>query len=162
MKVISEAMNGGTIPDRYGKRGSEVNAFGVPSRSVTFRVEDAPEGTVSYALFLEDRDAVPVCGFSWVHWIAADITRDELGENESAEARDFVQGINSWYGDYGEDGSMGYGGMAPPDRPHRYELHVFALDKKLNMKNGFFLNELFQAMEGHILDRATVTGVYAS
>lgn len=160
MKVFSEAFNGGMIPDRFGKRGKEKNRFGIPGRSIPIRIEEAPEGTLSYALILEDKDAAPVCGFSWIHWIAADITRTELPENDSGSATDYVQGINSWFGEHGREGTVGYGGMTPPDTVHTYELHVFALDKKLGLENGFFINELYHAMEGHILASIRLTGSY--
>lgn len=160
MKVICEAMNGGIIPDKYGKRGTDFNGFGVPSRSVPVRIEAVPEGTVTFALIMEDKDAAPVCGFSWIHWLAADITKATIEENDSAQAVDYVQGINSWYGTYGREGAIGYGGMTPPNAPHMYELHVFALDKKLELENGFFINELYHAMSGHILEHVTLTGIY--
>ena len=53
-----------------------------------------------------------------------------------------------------------YGGMAPPNSPHTYEIHVYALDTKLGLKTGFFLNELYKAMDGHVLDYATLKGTY--
>lgn len=160
MNVTSEAMNGGVIPDRFGYRSKERNEFGVPTRSIPLSISDEPEGTVSYALILEDKDAAPVCGFSWIHWTAADIERTVLPENDSIVAKDYVQGINSWFGSNGKKGAMGYGGMTPPDGPHVYELHVFALDKKLGLKNGFFINELYHAMDGHILAHEKLTGIY--
>lgn len=160
MKIISTAMNGGPIPDKYGKRGTDFNQFGVPVRSIPFSVEDAPAETVSYALLLEDKDAVSVCGFSWVHWTAAGIKKQVMEENASQEAGDFVQGINSWFGSCGREGALGYGGMTPPDRPHRYELHVFALDIVPKLQNGFYVDDLFRAMEGHVLEQMTVTGTY--
>lgn len=160
MKIISAAMNGGMIPDRFGKRGSDKNSFGVPSRSIPLKIEEVPEGTKSFALILEDKDAAPVCGFSWIHWIAADIMKTELPENDSVKAKDYVQGINSWLGTYGREGALGYGGMMPPNAPHEYELHVFALDELLGLENGFFMNDLYQAMEGHILEHERVKGTY--
>lgn len=160
MKIFSEAMNGKMIPDRFGKYGEDIDQYGIPRRSVPFRIEEPPKGTRSYALILEDRDAAPVCGFSWIHWIAADIEKTVMEENDSIHAEDYVQGINSWFGTFGREGAVGYGGMTPPDRPHRYELHVFALDIRLDLKNGFFINELYHAMEGHVLERVTVAGIY--
>ncbi len=162
MKINSKAMNGGKIPDRFGKRGKEINAYGIPTRSVPLEILEPPDGTESFALVLEDRDAVPVCGFSWIHWTAVNITDRYIKENDSIEAKDYVQGVNSWYGDYGEEGAKGYGGMAPPDRPHTYELHVYALDCRLPLKDGFFVDELYEAMEGHVLDKETVTGRYSN
>lgn len=35
-------------------------------------------------------------GFSWVHWVAANITSTSVEENASQNHPDFVQGLNSW------------------------------------------------------------------
>lgn len=60
-------------------------------------MENAPQETVSVAIVLEDKDAYPVTGgFAWIHWLAANITRFEIKENENQTADDFVQGQNSW------------------------------------------------------------------
>lgn len=159
MKIISEVMNGGEIPARFGKHGTEKNSYGVPSVSIPFRIEDAPEGTKSFALVLDDVDAVPVCGFTWIHWIAANIKKADMPENDSIHA-DYVQGINSWLATYGKDGSTGYGGMTPPDAPHIYTLRVYALDTELDLAEGFYLNELIHAMKGHVLAVAEAEGIY--
>ena len=50
--------------------------------------------------------------------------------------------------------------MAPPDKPHIYDLKVYALDTLLPLENGFFYNELCRAMEGHILAEAVLSGIY--
>ena len=39
-------------------------------------------------------------------------------------------------------------------------MHVYALDKKLNLQNGFLMNEMFKQMEGHILDQYTLKFKY--
>ena len=115
--------------------------------------------------FLEDKDAFPISGgFSWIHWVAANITKTKIAENESQNAQDFVQGINSWIsiqgGNQSKELSSFYGGMAPPNEPHTYELHVFALDTLLDLQNGFILHEMFRKMDGHILDQYTLKEVY--
>lgn len=164
MKLTSSALHNGTFDDIYGHRGHRDNPGKMVTYSVPLVISDAPEKTVSYALFLEDKDSVPVCGFAWIHWLIADLTRTELKPNESLTATDYVQGTNSWSGKLGNLDRLAasyYGGMSPPDRPHQYEIHVFALDTRLNLKRGFYLNELFKAMEGHILDQATLKGMYA-
>ena len=118
---------------------------------------------MSYALFLEDKDAVPVCGFSWIHWLVAGLTRTKLEENESIHAKDFVQGTNSLSGKLGNLSRMEaacYDGMSPPDRPHLYELHAYALDIMPKLENCFYMNELFHAMHGHVLGEAVVSGMY--
>lgn len=166
MVVTSTGIENGVIKEEYGERGTQFNENGMPTFSLPFRVEDAPENTVSLALVLEDKDAYPVTfGFSWIHWLAADITRFELKENESQTAKDFVQGANSWMsiqgGEQSRKLSSYYGGMTPPDKEHLYELHVYALDVKLHLEQGFFLNELYRAMDGHVLEKYTLKGTYA-
>lgn len=165
MKVTSSGITDGIIADRYGKYGSQFNRDGIPSCSLPLRIEDAPEGTQTFALLLEDKDAVPVCGFSWIHWTAANLRRTELLENESLTATDLVQGATSFSSPLqGLDRMQNsfYGGMTPPDKPHTYELHVFALDCALNLAPGFYMNELYWQMQGHVLAQCTVTGVYRS
>ena len=104
-------------------------------------------------------DSVPVCGFTWIHWIAANITKTVFPEGDSTGA-DYVQGINSWLGTYGKEGAFGYGGMTPPDAVHTYTLRVYALDTKLDLENGFFYNALMHAMKGHVLAMAEAEGTY--
>lgn len=165
MIVTSTGIVNGMIQDRFGGRGTQFNANGVPDCSLPLQIEHAPEGTRSFALVLEDKDAYPVTGgFVWIHWLAANITRRELRENESRTARDFVQGCNSWTsiqgGRQSKELSSFYGGMTPPDRAHTYELQVFALDAVLDLAAGFYLNELYHKMDGHILETYTLKGVY--
>lgn len=167
MKVSSDGIVDGVILPQYGKRGTQFNENGVPTYSLPVQVDDPPIGAVSLALVLEDKDAYPVTGgFAWVHWLAANIARFMVKENESQTATDFVQGRNSWTSIQGGAQSVAlssyYGGMTPPDKPHLYELHVYVLDCMLDLQNGFLLGELYRAMEGHILAQDTLRGLYDS
>lgn len=166
MKIISNGIIDGIIQDKYGKRG-ELNTLGMPTYSLPISIHDAPEGTKSFALVIDDKDAFPVSGgFVWVHWVAANICRTEILENESQTASDFVQGVNSWLsmqgGQHPAESCSYYGGMAPPDAPHIYDIHVYALDTMLDLKNGFYMNEMYRQMKGHILDEAVLSGEYAN
>ncbi len=165
MKVTSSGIINGIIQPQYGARGTQFNENNIPTYSLPFQVENAPKETVSFAIVLEDKDAYPVTGgFVWIHWLAANITRLEIKDNESQTATDFVQGRNSWTSIQGGEQSATlssyYGGMTPPDKPHLYELHVYALDKMLDVKQGFLLNELYREMDGHILEQYTLKGIY--
>ena len=165
MNVTSSGIKYGTIKPQYGKRGTQFNENHIPTFSLPFQVENAPKETVSLAIILEDKDAYPVTGgFVWIHWLAANITRFDIKDNESQTATDFIQGRNSWTSIQGGEQSVElssyYGGMTPPDKPHTYELHVYALDKMLDIKQGFLLNELYHAMDGHILEQCTLKGIY--
>ncbi|NRV90230.1 hypothetical protein DFH69_001753 [Clostridium beijerinckii] len=143
MIATSAGIINGIIQDQYGSRGEYFNENRVPTFSLPLKIEDAPVNTASFAIVLEDKDAYPVTGgFVWIHWLAANITRSELKDNESQTAEDFIQGTNSWTSVQGNQQSKElscyYGGMTPPDKAHVYEFHVFALDKLLNLKKDFY------------------------
>ena len=151
MYLTSSAVENGVIDDKYGKRGTDFKGS-MPIYSMPFDIHDAPHGTVAFAFILDDPDSVPVAGFTWVHWLGADLRETTVPEDASRHAS-FIQGRNSW-------GENLYGGMAPPNAPHVYQLHVYALDTLLNLKVGFTLNELKAAIDGHIMDQAVLKGRY--
>lgn len=164
MVITSTGIMSGFIQKQYGGHGTQFNENNVPSYSLPFKIEKAPENTSSFAFILEDKDAYPVVGFTWIHWLGANLQREEVKENESQTATDFIQGANSWISIQGNqqkrEQASYYGGMTPPDKAHTYELHIFALDKTLDLEKGFYHNELYQKMEGHILEEAVLKGIY--
>ena len=165
MQVHTSAIENGVFHDRFGKRGSDFSPNGMPSRSIPFSISDAPAGTQSYAVVLDDKDAVTAAGFVWIHWLIADLTATSVPENDSIAAQGYTQGANSWASVLGELSiaeASAYGGMVPPNSPHRYDLTVYALDPQLNLPQGFRYNDLHYAMQGHILATASVTGTYSN
>ncbi|WP_373778441.1 YbhB/YbcL family Raf kinase inhibitor-like protein [Glaesserella sp.] len=163
MIVTSSAIKNGAFEDKYGKRGTQFSPNGMPTYSIPFEIQNAPKNTVSFAVVLEDKDAITASGFVWIHWLIADLERTTIIENESLTATDYVQGANSWasvLGQFDITEASNYGGMAPPNCLHRYELIVYALDTKLNLAQGFRFNDLHFAMQGHILAQASVMGTY--
>ena len=100
----------------------------------------------------------------WRLRLGANLKKSEVKENESQTSTDFIQGANSWISVQGNqqdrEQASYYGGMTPPDKAHTYELHIFALDKVLDLKRGFYLNELYEKMDGHILEEAVLKGIY--
>lgn len=154
MKIFVE-LNGGLLPDKYGKY-SEIKVEGSPSCSFPIRIEDVPSGAKSLALTFIDPDSAPLCGFSWIHWTAVNIPADigEIPENASQSAAfGMVQGATHFLGAV----HCRYGGPMPPDKTHNYVLTLYALDCTLNLSEGFSLEELNAAIEGHILDSAELT-----
>ena len=165
MQVHTSAIENGVFHDRFGKRGSDFSPNGMPSRSIPFSISDAPAGTQSYAVVLDDKDAVTAAGFVWIDWLIADLTATSVPENDSIAAQGYTQGANSWASVLGELSiaeASAYGGMVPPNYPHRYDLTVYALDTQLNLPQGFRYNDLHYAMQGHILATASVTGTYSN
>jgi phosphatidylethanolamine-binding protein (PEBP) family uncharacterized protein len=49
---------------------------------------------------------------------------------------------------------------APPFGTHRYFFKIYALDKGLGLKEGLDKKAVEKAMEGHILDKAELIGLY--
>ena len=154
MFIVCPGNQYGHFSDKYGKRGVQTKD-GMPTFSFGYSIKDIPSGTISFAFVLDDPDSIPVCGFKWMHWLGANLSKDTVEENESGKAVTFIQGKNSW-------GKAVYGGMAPPDKPHTYIFKVFALDCLLNLKNGFSYDDLVREMSGHILDSAFIEGIYRS
>lgn len=156
----------GYILDEFGIKSKDV-IQGVPQKSLPFHWVNIPEGTESFAIAFQDYDNVPDEGFSWIHWLVADIPKNitSIAENASRTDETLIQGTNSWsipygpYADIDEDLTVHYGGPAP-ERMHEYEIKIYALDTMLGLKNGFYYNELLKAMEGHILAESTLKGLY--
>ncbi len=112
-----------------------------------------PKGTQSFVCIMEDSD-VPLEVRSdglWVHWVVyhIDPTLRELKENDRV-----CCGLNT-------AGEIGYMGPAPPDRPHRYDFTLYALDIDFPQQEGLSKAEVLARMEGHIVDQAHWQGLYA-
>jgi len=140
---------GEPIPARYSCDGEDI--------SPPLSWSDPPEGTLSFALIMDDPDA-PVG--TWDHWILFNIPagRRELPENAPIEAKNqdpdaiFV-GRNSW-------GRVGYGGPCPPSGTHRYFFKLYALNTTLGLLPGATKGELLKGMEGYILAQTELIGTY--
>jgi len=149
LKLTSSAFShGGEIPRECGyKNGNKITPL---------TVSGIPEGTKSLALVMDDPDAMGAVGKVWVHWIVwnMDPTIAEIGENLRDDQSLFAEGIT----DFGE---VKYGGPAPPDKRHTYVFKLYALDSELDLPGKSTKADVEKAMEGHIIEQATLTGTYA-
>lgn len=80
------------------------------------------------------------------------------------------QGLNDYTGWFAGDEAMkgqyhGYDGPCPPwndERVHVYTFTVLALDvERLGVEGSFTLADAREAMKGHVLAKASITGTYA-
>lgn len=152
---IDVKLENGLLPDKYAKY-SDIKIGGAPSVSFPVGIENVPAGAKTLALTFVDFDSIPVCGFTWTHWLAANIPADvsEIPENASQnEAFGMVQGATHFSGAI----HCRYGGPMPPDKTHNYTLTLLALDCALELAEGFSLDELNEKMNGHILEKAELT-----
>ncbi len=115
-----------------------------------------PENTKSLALIMDDPDA-PSGLFT--HWIIFNIPVVSNGLPKAIPTNPklddgSIQGENT-------HGSIGYYGPFPPIGPrHRYQFHLYALDEKLTIKAGVSRKQALEAIEGHIIESACLTGIY--
>ena len=144
LKLTSSAFSHGSeIPRKYGYKNG--------NREPPLTMNGVPEGTKSLALIMDDPDAMGAVGKVWVHWVMWNIdpTNTEL----------FVENLTTeGMTDFGE---VGYGGPAPPDKRHTYVFKLYALDSELDLPGKSTKADVEKAMEGHIVDQATLTGTYA-
>jgi len=168
MKIKSNSIINGYFKDEIGHRGTHFVKGIMPNYSFHLAWEDLPVNTQSLALVFIDHDAIPVCGFTWVHWLVANIdpTINELPENAN-NSMSLLKGVNSWNSGIipaewrlDKKDATDFGGCAPPDKEHLYTIELYALDKQLELVHGFSMNELLKAMKGHILDEATLEALY--
>jgi Raf kinase inhibitor-like YbhB/YbcL family protein len=140
--------NGGEIPAKYTCSGVNV--------SPELQWSDAPQGTKSLTLIVDDPDAP---GGTWTHWIIWDIPPQAADLPEGVPHNESLSnGARQGKSDFG---SAGYGGPCPPPgKSHRYFFRMYALDKVLELKAGSERSGLEDAMKRHILTQAEWMGVY--
>lgn len=116
-----------------------------------------PEKTKSLALIVDDPDAPSK---TFAHWVIYNIppTEKKLKKNFPTKAsflsNETLQGRNDMK-------SIGYSGPCPPSGAHHYFFKLYALDSMLNTKSGLSKKELLKAMDGHILAKAQLIGIYS-
>ena len=127
---------GGEMPEELGYKHGNME----PS----IQHHNLPENYKCQVRIMDDPDAMEAVGKVWVH--------DLRYINASVE--EVVEGKN----DFGE---LGYGGPAPPDKRHTYVFKAYVLDVELDLKEGYSKQELEDAMKGHIIAEAKLTGTFA-
>ena len=141
----------GSIPRKYTCEGSDT--------SPALAWSDAPAGTKSFALIVDDPDAPDPKAprMTWVHWVLYDIpaATTALPEGIAPDAlpAGTGQGLNDWK-------RTGYGGPCPPIGRHRYFHKLYALDAVLSDLGSPTKAQLEQAMQGHVLASAELVGTY--
>jgi Raf kinase inhibitor-like YbhB/YbcL family protein len=115
--------------------------------SPTLDIKGMPKEAQSLVLIVDDPDA-PVG--TWVHWVVYDIPVIAVIKEGSVPG---TQGINNF-------NKINYGGPCPPSGTHRYFFKLFALDTKLNLPPGKTKAQIEKAMDGHILGKDELIGLF--
>jgi Raf kinase inhibitor-like YbhB/YbcL family protein len=130
----------GMIPTEFTCQGKKYNP--------TLEIKNVPPGTKSLALIVDDPDAP---GKIFVHWVLFNIapTTTKINKNSSVGK----EGIN--------DGrKKGYFPPCPPSGTHRYFFKLYALDIEINLPDGVTKDKLEIAMQGHVISKAELIGLY--
>lgn len=140
LNITSPAFeNSKSIPEKYTCDSKNVNP--------PLNVEGAPKGTASLVLIIDDPDA-PMGTF--VHWVVWNIASTNKIEEDKAPG---VEGLNDFK-------KHSYSGPCPPRGEHRYFFKVYALDTKLGLGPDSRKKDVEKAMEGHILAKGELIGLY--
>jgi len=118
----------------------------------------------------------------FVHWVLVNIppVKTQIAEGEYADGivkggktttasvgREGINDYTSWFAGDPEMGGtyLGYDGPCPPWNDsimHHYTFTLYALDQaELKVEGEFTAVEAEKAMQGHVLDKATLMGIYS-
>lgn len=141
--------DGKPIPDQYSCWGEGI--------SPPLEWSEAPAGTKSFALIVDDPDAP---SGTYVHWIIYNIPASSTGLPEAvapeAQLQDgSLQGMNS-------SRRTGFTSPCPPSGTHRYYFKLHALDTALDLASGATKDQLLKAIQGHVLAEGQLMGTVTS
>jgi Raf kinase inhibitor-like YbhB/YbcL family protein len=145
IELRSAAFNDHTlIPDRYSYEGGNI--------SPPLEWGAIPEGTAELVLLCEDPDAP---SGTFTHWVVTNIAPSATGVAEGELPEGATPGRNGF-------GKVGWGGPSPPvgDDPHRYFFRLCAADKPLGLGEGSSAEQVHAALEGHLIARGTLVGLF--
>lgn len=142
MKLSSPAFeHNQNIPPKYTCDGENI--------SPPLHISQVPAEAKSLVLIVDDPDAPAK---TWVHWVVFNIDPGATEVTEGA-APAGIEGTTDF-------GKPGYGGPCPPSGTHRYFHKIYALDTQLDLTASATKTDVEAAMEGHILDKAELVGLY--
>ena len=127
------------IPQKYSCEADNVNP--------PLEFENLHGATKALAIIVEDPDA-PSGDF--IHWLCWNVSPHRPIQENSKPGVEGKNGI----------GKIGYTGPCPSSGKHRYVFTAYALDSKLNLKEGADKKQLLDAMQGHILAKGELMGYY--
>ena len=135
--------DGGAIPIRHSCQGED--------SSPALAWQGAPQGTVAFALIVDDTDAG---GF--IHWVAYDIPGGNDGSLPEGvgPTDDPPQGRNDF-------GRAGWGGPCPPPNGvHHYRFTLWALSSATGLSGTPSGDDVRAAVSSRTLAQARLTGTY--
>ena len=128
------------IPKKYSCDGENTN----PSLTI----EGTPKESKSLALIVDDPDAPNGTFDHWVVW--------NIPPSTTKVAENSVPGMEGLNGAR----QKGFMGPCPPSGTHRYFFKIYALDTELNLGAKSTKRDLEKAIQGHVLAKGELIGLY--
>lgn len=143
----SDFQDNGAMPERNAYDGAGCRGQNIAPK-LTW--DNAPAGTQSFALLVNDVDAPVAGGFH--HWVVYNIPASVRQLNENAPFEEGTTSMNT----------HAYFGPCPPPtgQPHHYVFTLYALKIDYLQEKGLTYDGLIQAINGHVLAAATLIGQY--
>jgi Raf kinase inhibitor-like YbhB/YbcL family protein len=132
--------HGKLIPRKYSCDGQDINP--------PLTIEGIPKEAKTLVLAVDDPDASRGTFDHWIVWNIPAST-SKVGENTVPG----IEGMNSAM-------QREYMGPCPPSGTHRYFFKVYALDTELNLGVSSRKKDLEKAMQGHILAKGELLGLF--
>lgn len=143
MKIESNAFeNNGAIPTEYTCNGKSLQPI--------LNISEVPDGAAGLALIVDDPDAPSGDFVHWTLWNLPPRTQEIDGSNLPAGTTEGKNGA----------GQNGWIAPCPPGGIHHYNFKLYALDTTLSLPSSAGKTELEEAMKGHIMETALLTGLY--
>lgn len=144
----SSFSEGNAIPARYTCTGENLSPHLVWT--------GVPANTVSFVLIVDDLDA-PRGVFT--HWIVFDIPSD-INELQEGMGNTVPPVFGALFGNNDMNKDV-YGGPCPPSgSPHHYRFTLYAIDTTLGLAEGASKKQVLEAIEGHVIQKSTLTGTF--
>ena len=128
------------IPEKYTCEGEDIAPHLI--------WDEAPKGTVSLALIMEDPDAP---GGTFSHWVMYNIPPEVHELSNVSMEKNLDNGAIHGQNDFGK---YGYGGPCPPhSEEHNYIFKLFAIKRKLKPEEGANREALLEAIKNNVIDK---------
>ena len=142
LEIETTFEDGESIPIEYTLYGRNV--------SPKFHLKNLSSKAKSLVIILEDLSH-PIKNFT--HWIIWNIKADSFIPENVGNKENVVQGIAY--------GFHKYKGARPPRfQKHDYRFTIYSLDDMLDLSPNKKKNKLVRKLEGHILQKGTITGSF--
>lgn len=118
---------------------------------------NAVSNVTAMAMILEDPD---VPNGTFIHWVIWNMPPANVIPGNIPNTMNVTTPIKAVQGKNGA-GKIGYiGPCPPPGKPHRYFLHVYGLDRMLDLMPGSNRSALESSMNGHIVAQGVAIATY--